>query len=150
MKERITESLGIKEVVGEIPVWYLYTVGIAGEKFFRGLKQGKLIGVRCDRCHKIYLPPKIYCLNCFKELTEKDYLEIDNEGEIYSFTQLQVDLECNKLDKPQTIAFVKFKNVTGGLIQRIESKKLKIGMKVKVKFDRVSDDNLMNIYFVPK
>ncbi|MEW6070199.1 MAG: Zn-ribbon domain-containing OB-fold protein [Candidatus Thermoplasmatota archaeon] len=148
MKERITSPFDIKAVEGEIPVWYLYTVGVAGEKFFQGLKQGKLIAVKCNKCNKIFLPPKIYCLECFSELN--NYVEIDNEGEVYSFTKLEIDLEGNKLDKPETIAFVKFKNVTGGLIQRVESEKIKIGMKVKVKFDKVSDKNLMGIYFVPK
>jgi uncharacterized OB-fold protein len=150
MKERITSSSEIKEVEGEIPVWYLYTSGIAGEKFFQGLKQCKLIGVKCNKCGKIFLPPKIYCLDCFKELTEKDFIEIPNECELHSFTIVNFDLNNKPLREPEIIGFVKFKNVTGGLIQRLKVKKPRIGMKLKVMFDKVTNDNLFGIYFIER
>lgn len=145
MKERIILPSEIKEVQGEIPLNYLYTVGIAGEKFFNGLLNKKLIASKCPKCKKTYLPAKIYCEDCFVELN--DFVEIKNEGEIYSFTIVNFGKDGEKLKKSETIAFVKFKGVEGGLIQRIKKENVKIGMKVKVNFDKVSKDNLMAIEF---
>ncbi len=80
-----------REIEGDFPVHYLYTVGISGEKFFKGLKEQKLIGNTCEACNFTYLPPKMFCEDCFDELGDETYKELKTEGEIVSFSQVFYD-----------------------------------------------------------
>jgi len=45
---------------GDMEAQYIYTAGIAGERFFRELKDnGKLVGTRCPKCDITYMPPRM-------------------------------------------------------------------------------------------
>ena len=96
-----------KEIKGEFPVHYLYTVGIAGERFFNGLKDKKLVGNTCQSCETTYLPPKIYCEDCFDELGDDTYQELDHKGTLFSFTKVFYNFRGVKLDTPYYMALIK-------------------------------------------
>jgi uncharacterized OB-fold protein len=110
---------------------YVYTLGVAGERFFKELKKsGKIMGTKCSRCKKIYLPPRIYCEKCFTRLEE--WINVGKEGRVYTFTIATIDINNSKLKKPITYAFIEFDGVTGGLIHKLDNTTdPKIGMKVK-------------------
>ncbi|MBE0430794.1 MAG: Zn-ribbon domain-containing OB-fold protein [Dehalococcoidia bacterium] len=132
--DKVTQVAQTKPLHGEIPVYAQYTFGIAGEKFFRELKDnGRLMGVKCPECNLIYVPPRIYCERCFSELTE--WLEIPNRGVVHTFTVSHIDLDGNRLKEPVIVALVKFDGVYGGLVHRlgrVEADKVSIGMPVEM------------------
>jgi len=132
--DKVTQVAQTKPQYGEIPVYAQYTFGIAGEKFFRELKDnGRLMGVKCPECNLIYVPPRIYCERCFSELTE--WLEIPNRGVVHTFTVSHIDLDGNRLKEPVLVALVKFDGVYGGLVHRlgrVEADKVSIGMPVEM------------------
>lgn len=104
---------------GEIPVEFLYTAGVAGERFFTELRDyGRLMGTRCPSCNVVYLPARMFCERCFAGLNE--WVDVEPRGRIYSHTVLRQDRKGNLLEKPLVIAFVKFNGVRGGLIHRLE------------------------------
>ncbi len=150
--EKINRSNDIVFWKGEIPVEFLYTAGIAGERFYRELKDsGKIVGSKCSSCKSIYLPPRIYCERCFTE--SEEFIEIKTPGEVYTYCIIKYDNEGNKLEKEEIYAFVRFPGVTGGLIHRlgeVSPEEVNIGMKVEPLFKekRVGDiDDI--IYFKP-
>ncbi len=112
---------------------YLYTAGIAGEKFFKTLKErGKLLASRCMKCDVSYLPARAYCPSCFSEITE--YFEVEPEGNVETYTILRVGVDGEKLEEPVIVAFITFDGVNGGLIHRLgemDEKDVEIGMRVK-------------------
>ena len=111
-----------------------YTYGIAGERFFREIKDnGKLMGARCKKCHLLYMPPRIYCERCFSELEE--WCEIEGKGRIHTYTVAYVDLDDMRLTEPVLLALVKFSGVYGGLVHRlgeVEPEEIEIGMPVEI------------------
>lgn len=126
--------------VGEARVWYgnmplesEYTVGIAGERFFRTLKdEGVFVGTVCPNCDLIYVPPSIYCERCFTELEE--WVEVPSKGEVYTFTILTRSLEGEPLEKPDVLALVRLEGTHGGFVHRLEEVELEeveIGMAVE-------------------
>ena len=121
---------------GEIPVHYLYTYGLAGERFFREIKEkGTFIGTRCDKCNVTYVPPRIYCERCFTELN--NFKDVGTKGSIETYTVCHESLEGKKLTQPEIIACVKIDGTDGGLVHRlsgVEPSKVKIGMKVEPVF----------------
>ena len=47
---------------GNLPVTSRYTYGMAGEKFFRAMKDdGKILGTYCPKCERTYVPASIFC-----------------------------------------------------------------------------------------
>lgn len=149
--ERITTNQEIMAWKGNIPVENLYTVGIAGEIFFRGLMNRKILGTKCKNCNLTYLPGSMFCPKCMEEL--KEWVEIQNKGVLYSFTIVEVDFEGEKLSQPKIIGFVKFDEAEGGLIhyiEGIEKEKLKIGLTLTAKFREKREGSILDIeYFKP-
>ncbi len=132
LKERITSIDSLRHWSDTIPLHYEYTAGIAGEKFLRGLAEGKILSSRCKRCDIAYLPPKMYCTNCFGEIGE--YEDVGRRGTIMALTESHFDFEGSRLKTPRLIGFVEFKGVKGGLIRLIEGKKARIGAHVLARF----------------
>ena len=131
-KERIEKTNDLTSWEGEIPVNYLYTYGIAGEKFFRNLmEKGTFLATKCGKCDVTYLPPRMYCERCFDELT--NYTDVETIGEVHSFTVCHTDISGNKLNTPKVLAYVKIDGTDGGLIHElaVSPENAKIGMKVK-------------------
>ena len=131
-----------------------YTYGIAGERFFREImNNAKLFGARCKKCGLTYLPPRIYCERCFDEIEE--WHEIENKGEIYTYTIGWVDLDGSRLQKPIVLALVKFDGVYGGIVHRlgeIDTAEVKIGLQVKAVFKSKAErtGSILDIkYFKP-
>jgi len=119
---------------GELPVINRYTYGLAGEKFFRTLKdEGRILGTYCPHCDRTYVPAAIFCERCLAKLN--DWVDVGTIGEIHTFTLLYVNLDGSPREKPEIIAFVRFGD--GGLIHRlgkIHPDQVDIGMKVQAVF----------------
>ncbi len=129
-----------------------YTYGIAGERFFREIKDNaKITGAKCQKCNLIYVPPRIYCERCFEGLEE--WCEIENKGEIHTYTIGWVDLDGSRLEEPVILALVKFDGVYGGIVHKVEeisADNVKIGMKVSAVFKEKREGSILDIkYFKP-
>lgn len=107
-----------------IPLRWKYTAGVAGDRFFALLKQGKIQASVCKGCSKAFIPPKIYCKDCFVQINDwKDVPE--DAAYLYSFTEVG----------GQIVALVKFEGFEGGLLGRLKGRETpKIGMKLKPVF----------------
>ncbi|MBI2935969.1 MAG: Zn-ribbon domain-containing OB-fold protein [Chloroflexi bacterium] len=119
---------------GEAKTWGRYTYGIAGERFFRSLKDtGKLLGSRCSKCGVTYIPPRMYCERCFSQLNE--WLEVSSRGTVRTFTILHYALDGSPLNPPAILALVALEGTEGGLVHRlgeIEPGQVYIGMPVRM------------------
>jgi hypothetical protein len=119
LTERIQKTTDVGYWTGEIPLEYIYTCGRAGEIFFRSLKdKGVFTGAKCEKCDVVYVPPRIYCEQCFERL-EDNYMEVEGVGEVYTFTVLTKNLDGTKKDKPEIMAFILLDGADGGVIHRL-------------------------------
>lgn len=118
----------------EMQVTNRYTYGVAGERFFRAIKdESKILGTRCNNCEHTYVPASLFCERCLDHLDE--WIDVGTTGEIVTFTHLYVDYDGSPLIEPETIAFIKFGD--GGIIHRIEtneSQQIEIGMSARAVF----------------
>jgi uncharacterized OB-fold protein len=136
--QRITNNEGIRLWRDRIPLEYKYTAGIAGERFLQLLKQAKIQGSFCRSCGKTFLPPKIFCKDCFVQVIEWKEIPTEN-AYVYSFTTVKKtngEAPGSKRDGDATIALVKFEGVEGGLLGKLKPgrEEPRIGMKVKPVF----------------
>ena len=143
--ERFQKTTDITYWEGQIPMSYIYTVGRAGEKFFREIMNGKFFGARCDACSVTYVPPRIYCERCFDRL-EQDYIDVGTVGTVHTFTVLYKNLDDSTKKEPSILAVIRLDGTDGGIVHylgEVGPDEVCIGMKVKAalkpKKDRVGE-----------
>jgi len=129
--ERVTE---LRAWPGDFPVSHLYTMGIAGERFFRELKDsGRILGSRCAACDYVHLPPSIFCPHCFAALDE--WKEVGPQGTVRAVTTAHRGVEGETLDEPETLALVQLDGADDLLAHRIEGTQgVEIGARVEPVF----------------
>lgn len=133
--EKTSKTTEIKHWLGDMEVdHYLYTSGLAGEKFFSALRdEGKILGAKCKPCGITYVPPRIYCERCFAGL-EDSFVDVGLRGKVQTFTIARIDKEENRLEEPEIFAIIAFnENATGFLhkLGEVESSEIKMGMEVE-------------------
>lgn len=135
--DKVTSETKLGVLVDHIPLQYKYTAGVAGDRFLQLLKQGKFQASFCPKCDKLYLPPKIFCKECFSQLNEwKDVPE--DSGYLYSFTSVNRKREKSgeRGSEEVVVALVKFDGVEGGILGMLKSgrEEPKIGMRLRPVF----------------
>ena len=119
---------------GDLPVTSRYTFGLAGERFYRAIKdEGKLYGTKCNQCERIYVPATYFCERCMLKLDT--WIDVGTSGEVHTFTLLHEDLDGHRMKNPEIIAFIRLGD--GGLVHRlgeVEVDNVSIGMQVEAVF----------------
>jgi uncharacterized OB-fold protein len=114
--ERVTD---LRAWPGEIPLSHVYTMGIAGERFFRELKDsGRFLGTRCAACEHVYLPPSLFCPRCFAALEE--WQEVGAQGVVRAVTTAHRGVDGGPLRAPETLALIELDGADDLLVHRIE------------------------------
>ena len=102
---------------GNLPVTSRYTFGLAGERFFRALKdEGKIMGSKCPKCERTYVPAAMFCERCLGELEE--WVDMGTVGTLHTFTVLHVNYDGSHKEEPEIVGFIAFGD--GGIIHKIE------------------------------
>ncbi|MBU1209286.1 MAG: Zn-ribbon domain-containing OB-fold protein [Proteobacteria bacterium] len=152
--ERYQMTTDITYWPGQIPMSYIYTVGRAGEKFFREIMNGKMIGARCESCKVTYVPPRIYCEKCFARL-EDHYLEVGTKGTVHTFTRCYEAYDGTKKETSTIVAVIRIDGTEGGLVHwlgEVDFKAIYIGMPVEAVFKpkKEREGSILDIkYFKP-
>jgi uncharacterized protein len=119
---------------GAFPITSRYTFGLAGERFFRAIKEdGLILGTHCHNCKHTYVPAATFCERCLTEL--EDWIDVGTAGEVVTYTLLYVNYDGTPRTSPQLVAFIRLGD--GGLIHRLEEvdpEQLFIGMQVEAVF----------------
>lgn len=139
-------------IAGAIIMPYMYYAGSTGSRFFIELRDNKrIMGIRCSKCNRVYVPPRSTCLGCFGKL--KEWVELDSRGTLESYTFVQYPLPVHPLIAPFAYGIIKLDGADTGLthfIGEVEPEELKIGMRVKPVFKEKREGNILDIkYFKP-
>jgi uncharacterized OB-fold protein len=117
--EHIERTTDLRAWPGEIPLSHLYTMGIAGERFFRELKDsGRFVGTRCAACEHVYVPPSLFCPRCFAALEE--WKEVGPQGVVRAVTTAHRGVDGGPLKAPETLALIQLDGADDLLAHRIE------------------------------
>ncbi|MGV7928320.1 MAG: Zn-ribbon domain-containing OB-fold protein [Spirochaetota bacterium] len=125
---------------GEAAQPFDYAVGMHGSKFFTELRDNKkLVGVRCPKCGKVYIPPRGVCGPCFEEMN--DFIEVGPGGVIGTYTILRfafIDPETGQQKPvPYGYGFIKLDGADTlfqHYIDIVDEKKIKVGARVEAVF----------------
>ena len=118
---------------------YAWDNGPTLHRYLQELKNGKIVGKRCNKCKRILLPPRGFCELCWVPTDE--WVELPDTGAVHTFCISHVDWKAGRLDieggvRPFTPAVIEIDTAgkDNGILHHLDEvdpKAIKIGMKVK-------------------
>lgn len=120
---------------------YAWDSGIAIGTYLAGLKRGVILGVRCNHCRKIVLPPRVVCEWCFRPMDE--YVELPDTGTVNTFSLCYISWDMRQLTQPEIPAVIHLDGtselgpasvIMGGIMHKlgeVDPKEVHIGMRVQ-------------------
>ena len=129
------ESGALAGVTNPRDMTYVHMYG--GEAtFFDSLKDGKLLGTRCDNpdcehTEMVHVPFKIHCPDCFMKNTIVDITEIAKKtATVHTFMVTERTGAFNTLEKPIRFINIEFEGVSTILMGYLPVGEPRIGMRV--------------------
>jgi uncharacterized OB-fold protein len=123
---------------GDMQADYLYPSGIAGDKFFKHLKENdSFLATKCQKCEKVLFPPRLYCEDCFEEIPEKNWMEVPASGIVKLFTIATINAHAKKMEEPKLVVLVDINNTDGAILGILNTKDFSrdyVGTEVKAVF----------------
>lgn len=118
---------------------YAWDNGPAIGRYLAELKNGRIIAKKCAKCHRILIPPRMFCELCFIPTGEWVYLQ--DSGRVNTWVISYIDWKASGLDikggiRPFTPAVIEIDGASRGmgilhLLDEIDPWKIHRGMKVK-------------------
>ena len=105
------------------------------ESFYKFCAEKKLMGVKCTRCKKITVPPRIVCPHCGN--TDQIWTELPNRGRLVTYTVIHVPPPQFEALAPYAIGIVELAEGVRlpGMVKNVKLENLKIGMELKTEFE---------------
>ena len=117
--------------------------------WFAAASNGRLLGTKCKKCGYVYATPKMACMECGGQC---DWIELPKEGKVHTYTICYFGAQEFLDETPFVLSLIEFEGANTLFLTRligIPHDKIKVGMKVKAKFKRLSKFKPTDVYFVP-
>jgi uncharacterized OB-fold protein len=122
----------VGQIVTPIRLEYDVTAGHAQSAFLRGLVEAKLLGRRCPKCSKVYLPPRGSCPTDGVPTT--DLVECGQRGVVTTFCVVNVPFRGQAIELPYVCAQILVDGADipfMALIQECPATDVRMGMRVE-------------------
>jgi len=132
-------------------ITYIHSYG-QDSPFFAGLANKVFLGTKCTHCGKVFPTPRKSCSVCGSEC---EWVEMPNEAKLHSFTVCHFGSESFLQETPYILALIEFEGgdtlFLGRLvgIDPLQPSLDWIGMKLKIKYRRLSQFSPTDVYFLP-
>ena len=137
---------------GRIIMEYKYAAGLVGSRFLTELRDNqRIMGIRCPKCNRVYVPPRLTCKECFGNLDE--WMELSGKGTLSSYTVVYYSEPFQPVEPPIIYGIIQLDGADTGLphlLGEVEPEKVRIGMRVEPIFKVEREGNILDIkYFKP-
>ena len=133
LKEEDIERQKVLTTVYHPRTKYSWATGIAIGEFLGGLKQGVLIGSKCNHCERIVVPPRIFCELCFRRT--QDWVKLPDTGVVNTYSISYITTDTTRVKTPKIPAVIQIDGTShAGFLHLIGEAKpddVKIGLPVK-------------------
>ena len=135
-------------IEGKMALPYQYYAGAVGSKFIVSLRDDKqILGVRCERCNKTFVPPRQTCERCFAPLTDH-WVQIEPTGEVTGFTVVRYAEPYQPKEPPYVLALIKLDGADTPITHLLDCgdvRNARVGMRVRAVFAEERKDNILAI-----
>ena len=140
-------------VEGKLALPYTYFAGRVGSAFITTIRdQQKIMGVKCNTCDKVFVPPRQTCEQCLEDIRD-NWVELGNTGEVVNFTIVRYNDKHLPRKAPFVLAMIKLDNADTPMVHILEGvdmDNVQSGMKVKAIFAEQTTNTILDIdHFEP-
>ena len=148
----MSEDFQDHQIRDVIKINYKYTMGGQSKFFIELLNNKKLLGTKCTKCGKTWMPPRINCSDCYKPA---EWVELKQTGTIEVSTIVWYTTSAFIKAIPYAIGFIKLDGAETSFLQGIFSEnlvpsKVKKGQRVKAIFLKEREGKMTDFFFVPE
>ena len=147
----MTEKLVVTNK-GFVRAEFSFWVGLYMDKFYDSFENKKIIGNKCSKCGKVFVPPRKICGKCNETIQlDNNWVNLPDTGTLlnYTITHYKVsDRAARKTKKPQIIGMVQIDGSDTAIVYcllNIEIEAVKIGMKLKIEWEEKPKGNPADI-----
>ena len=113
---------------------FAWDTGIAIGQYLAGLKEGLILGSRCNTCRKVVVPPRTVCEWCFRPMDE--YIPLHDSGTVNTFSPCYVTWDVKRIKEPEIPAVIEIDGASPlhgimHMLGEVVPDDVKIGMRVK-------------------
>jgi uncharacterized OB-fold protein len=127
-----TGGEAVSGVITPVSLDYQYAASPEESAFYRGLLEGKIVGQRCPKCRKVYVPPRSACP--VDGVAPDELVELADTGTLTTFCIVNVPFLGQKITPPYVSAYVLLDGADIAvlhLILGIPADEVRMGMRVK-------------------
>jgi uncharacterized OB-fold protein len=137
----------------DMTLHFRFPAGTHYSRFFRELKKtGRILGVRCPQCKRVFVPPRPVCGDCFTET--KDWVEVGPQGTLIAYTSIYFPFIDGSTGKPRPIPYgTGLIELDGAystinhILEEGDPEKLYIGMRVEAVLKEKREGNIGDILY---
>jgi uncharacterized OB-fold protein len=128
----VTARPPVAGIITPVNLDYLYEASPEESSFFRGLAEGRILGQRCPKCLKVYVPPRGACP--VDGVPTAEEVELPDHGIVTTFCIVNVPFLGQRIAPPYVSAYVLLEGADIAflhLIQGVDANEVRMGMRVK-------------------
>lgn len=135
-------------IEGKLALPYQYFAGRTGSRFIIALRdEKKILGVRCGKCSKVFVPPRSTCERCFSNLTGS-WVELKHTGTVTGFTIIRYEEPHQPLKPPYVQALILLDGADTPFVHIVNGVplgRMKVGLRVEAVFAEKATRTIMDI-----
>lgn len=128
-----------------------YALGSYATRFFQELKDhGRLMGVRCSACSRVYVPPRPVCGICYEPTTE--WVQVQDEGVLIGCTVVRLPfidpMTGEQRPVPYGFGIIRLDGASTAIyhfVDETDDRKLRVGRRVKANIRAQRQGNMRDI-----
>ena len=117
-------------------------------KFFLAIEEGKLLATRCEKCGKVWLPPRPICPD---DLGVTEWVELSGKGTLETWTVSPKAPIYAHADGPFALAYVRFEGASTLFLHQLRNPKqieLRHGLPLRAVFASEPVDHPINLLWL--
>lgn len=140
-------------IPGKMALPNQYFAGRIGSKFIIALRDDhRILGVRCPKCDKVYVPPREHCEKDLTWLGDQ-WVELGDQGVVTNYTVIHYNDKHLPKKAPYILALIKLDGADTPLahiIEGIEPENMEIGLRVKAVYADKTTNTILDLsHFEP-
>jgi len=114
--------------------------------FIGHLEEGKVMGTKCNKCGKLFFPPRADCCHCLS--SDIQWFEVRGKGKLVTYSTLQFAPIGFEDDLPYSIALVDYTEykVFGRISVNVPAEKIKVGVEMKTVVNTLPNGQLNYVF----
>lgn len=140
------------QIRDRIAINYKYSLGGQSKFFIELMNNKKILGTKCTKCGKTWMPPRINCSDCY---VPAEWVEMKQTGTIEVSTIVWYTTSAFIKAIPYAIGYIKLDGAQTAFLQGIFSEnlvpsKVKKGSRIKAVFLKEREGKMTDFFFVPE